>query len=539
MARRGAKGESGGRARPPPAKLRVHGLGIAAKFSIATSAVVAASMLVYAIVLNGLVSSVLSREIDEAGVLAVRALSVTDIESWRREYGTGLPPGSTQGTKTQVDQVTFNVRRAQQIAESGSRVHKKILDAVILDAERRAVINGAGTVGLRSVHATRKDGEIEIAEGLYDKQGQSHPARTYAAPLKDIQQKIAGWAVVALSEEAIEQTLGRVLRTLFVLTALFIALGLMVSWLVAQRITRPLQQLSGDMEIVARGDLEHRAKIAGSDEIGLLARTFDRMTQSLKDARELERRQAAQDHQIQIAREVQTALLPESLPQIDGFECAAGFQPAAGVSADYYDVLPGRDGAWNLIVVSASGSGVPAAMVTTMGRSLMKAAAESEDSPAQLLRHTNRLLAPDLRRGMYVSVIVVRVQPARGEVVVANAGAYPLVRIRAADGATEPIHSDGIALGFDKGPVFDRTIKDKSVSLEAGDRLVLCSPKIFKIENDAGAAIGEPALVRLFQREAGKHSDVFVSLVLGAVARHRGAAAQSADVAFLTVKRSR
>src|SRR5204862_183472 len=82
-----------------------------------------------------------------------------------------------------------------------------------------------------------------------------------------------------------------------------------------------------------------------------------------------------------------------------------------------------------------------------------------------------------------------------------------------ADKKARSIHSDGIALGFDKGPVFERTLREIELELKPGDRIVLCTPGLFGIKDSGGNELGEGRFYQLVEREAGKASGAFVKLV--------------------------
>ena len=261
------------------------------------------------------------------------------------------------------------------------------------------------------------------------------------------------------------------------------------------------------------------------------------MTQNLLAAQVLEKKQAAQEHELNVAQEVQQALLPEELPSPEGYDCSATARNVDAIGGNYYDFLTLPDGARMIVLASASGSGIPAALVMTMARSLVQAVMSQVDSPAEALRRVNAFLAPDLRRGMYVSVLLLRLDPVSGQVTFANAGHHPLLCCRRGAQVAEAIHADGIALGFDKGPIFNRTIRDEVFSLDVGDRLMLCTRSMFETLNAGGEEIGEDVLYRVFARESAKNSRVFIPMVMHALEEARQGAAAAEDIALLTVKR--
>jgi serine phosphatase RsbU (regulator of sigma subunit) len=541
----GAREEARVPLRTAAVRTKPTGIGVATQFAMATALTLAASMIVFGFVLYSQISEVLSEEIDAQGVAAARALAITDVECWKPFHGTALAGEESQATvnlPTDPHQLeTFTRRRDAnlgRVTRLANAEGTKILDAFITDVKRGTVLNGRNEILFAGEGSTRMLGDVQVRAGQYRAGSRNTRARLYTAPISSAIGAIAGYASVAISAEKIDDTLSDLTTRLTELTVLFIALGTVGAIFVAKRVTRPISLLSEDIEAVASGDLTHRTPAHSSDEIGVLARTFDRMTQNLQGMKELERNQAAQQHQLAVAREVQAALLPEELPSVPGFELAAASRPARNISVDSYDVAETAGGATVLVVLSASGAGVPGAMVVTMARSLIKAVAPHEISPAELLRKANRLLAPDLRRGMYVSALIVRTDPAGGRVVVANAGHHPLLLCRKGARSAEPVHSDGIALGFDKGPVFDRTIKDREVEVGPGDRLLLCTRSLFATRNAEGAAIGEARVYALFAKFSGQSSGDFVETTLNALEAYSEGAETKEDLTFLTVRRT-
>jgi serine phosphatase RsbU (regulator of sigma subunit) len=530
--------------RAPTGRTRSSGMSVAAQFAFATVLTLAASMIVFGIALYQQVAGTLSQEIDAQGVAAARAAAVTDVDCWKPYHGTALegqedekntelPADAHQREKFERRR-DANVGRVRRMA-SGSDT--KILDAVIYDV-RNSILNGPERIGFSSDGTSHLIGDVEVQGGSYSTSGRGgdRRARLYKAPITSTFGQLAGYAVVVISAERIDEVLSDLIMRLTWLTLLFIAVGAVVAKFVAKRVTRPISLLCDDIETVAKGDLEHRTHPHSTDEIGVLARTFDQMTQNLLGMQDLERRQAAQEHQIEVAREVQAALLPEKLPPVPGYEVAVASRPAQKIAGDFYDVSEMAGGAKLLAIVSSSGAGVPGAMVVTMARSLLKALAPGESSPAELLRKVNRQLAPDLRRGMYVSALLVRADPAGGKLLVANAGHHPLLFVRKGAAKAEPFHSDGIALGFDKGPVFDRTIKDRELAVGRGDRALLCTRSMFATRDAAGNEIGEERVYSLFAKQSAQSSADFVEATLMALETFREGAETREDITFLTIR---
>ena len=133
------------------------------------------------------------------------------------------------------------------------------------------------------------------------------------------------------------------------------------------------------MRILSHGNLDHRVRVQAGGELGLLAKSVDRMIRSLRDAREAERETEMREHELAVAAEVRTSLLPETTPQILGYEVAAHAAAADSVEGDLYDTIEkvGDGTSVGFLVAGISARGVPGAMLMTMARAYLHGALET------------------------------------------------------------------------------------------------------------------------------------------------------------------
>lgn len=537
--------------------IRRQGLGVAVKFAVAISAILIAFMAMFVMVVSRDLETALNEEIDSAGVAAARALALPEYYTWnsfhRSLAGTSyaqfeeevargdkvVPQGAL--TKTQYDR--FEKRRAdnQKRLERILTRDDRILNALIYSPDRtKFSLQAGGDASLTFVGTPQPDREgVKIEYGTFRKgQANTVGARQYSAPIIADDGGAEGWATIVLSEKSISEKLAATQNHLAMLALVLIAIGVGVAFFMGRQITLPITQLTSDVEVIAKGDLEHHPRISTKDEIGVLGRTIERMARSLSAAQESEIEHAKQKHQLQVALEIQANLFPKELPFIPGYDVAAHYQAGPEVGGDYYDVMVLPDGRWLMMVAAASGKGIPAAMLTTMARSFITALAEREKSPQELLKAVNRLLSPDLRRGMYVTALMCLLDPKTGKIVFTNAGHNPLIYYSGEQKKVRSLHSDGIALGFDKGPVFDRTLREVEVELKVGDRIVLATPGLFGIKNADGQELGEARFYELVEREAGKDSNAFCRLVSHTVEKFGESGWMETDVTFVTLQRT-
>lgn len=356
-----------------------------------------------------------------------------------------------------------------------------------------------------------------------------------SCPILDRDGKERGEFAVYIDAGAVEAATTDLLKSLAIYGTAFTLLGAGVAWMVGKRLLVPLRLLQEDVRQVAEGDLKHRTVSHTRDEIGALAHRFDQMTQRLAEAAARDREAAASRHQMGVAAEVARSLFPTRLPSVPGYDLAGHHETSGQLSGEYYDVIEMPGGRYGLLIGAASGTGVPAAMVMAMARSMITSPSSREADPGAILREANALLSGDLRRGMYVTVLLAVLDPQAGTLAVANAGHASLLLVR--DGKLRAVHSEGIAMGFDKGPVFDSTLRVVTVPLHPGERAVLYTPGITRVHGADGTPLGEERFVALVRREAAHPAEVFVSRMAAIVTRFRGEAPLNEGVTLLTLGR--
>ena len=176
----------------------------------------------------------------------------------------------------------------------------------------------------------------------------------------------------------------------------------------------------------------------------------------------------------QLARTLQTSLLPPHLPRVPGATLAAAFHPATQgleVGGDFYDVFATGEGQWYLVIGDVCGKGAEAAAVTALARYTLRTAAARRRSPAAILRWVGEaMLDQDAARGRFCTIACAHIDltrtPAR---VTVSSGGHPLPVLRRADGSVETLGTHGTLLGM----LPDPELQDRSTDLRPGDTLVL------------------------------------------------------------------
>ena len=131
------------------------------------------------------------------------------------------------------------------------------------------------------------------------------------------------------------------------------------------------------------------------------------------------------------------------------------------------------------------------------------------------------------------------IDPARGRALVASAGhKVPLLRVSAGDGNLRTVHPEGIALGLDRGPVFDRRLEVAEVPLEPHDRLLLYNSAPVRLVNAQGRELGEKAFFARVLKHSPLSSFDFLKALRNDLLAFAGEDGVSRDISLVTISRS-
>jgi serine phosphatase RsbU (regulator of sigma subunit) len=120
---------------------------------------------------------------------------------------------------------------------------------------------------------------------------------------------------------------------------------------------------------------------------------------------------------------------------------------------------------------------------------------------------------------------------------VASAGHNPLIVWRAATGEIELVNPNGIALGLDRGPMFEKTIREQKLSIGVGDRLVLYTDGIVEARNADSELFGDQKTYDLVKRFATRDSNQLLNLCVKVLDEFKGDAPQHDDMTIVTARR--
>lgn len=239
------------------------------------------------------------------------------------------------------------------------------------------------------------------------------------------------------------------------------------------------------------------------------------------------------ERELSMARRVQTGLIPERIPELDGWQFAASWLPAREVAGDFYDFVPTDRGGMGLVIADVTDKGMGAALFMALTRSMLRASLEGSNTPAEAISKANRLICANSTSAMPVTLFYGEVSAASSEMLYVNAGHNPPLIYRADSGEFEELSRTGIVLGIDDSIVLEQD----TVKLNPGDCIVFYTDGVTDALNSQEHNFGEQRLRdSITSNGDGSAHEISMGL-LQALQEFIGGAEPFDDITLLVAKR--
>jgi phosphoserine phosphatase RsbU/P len=214
------------------------------------------------------------------------------------------------------------------------------------------------------------------------------------------------------------------------------------------------------------------------------------LRQEIGRGRERRRRDQAEQRDLIEARHIQRRLLPAQIPQIEGWELAASWQPAAGVGGDCFDAIRFGSSRLAISIADVVGKGIPAALLMSNLQAAVRAFASDAIEPRSLCERVNRVLCGHIAEGRFISFFYCLLDAVEGSLTYANAGHYPPVVVRG-DGTVERLDEGGTVLGVFE----DAAYAQGRIAIGGGDRVICYTDGVTEARNGEDEEYGDLRLV--------------------------------------------
>ena len=364
------------------------------------------------------------------------------------------------------------------------------------------------------------------------------PARWYQQPMRNRLGSPEGACVVVLSSASVQPI--SVIPAAGAAAGLAFLGALVVTLVLTAGTKNALAHLAHDTESLVHGHFDTKVSIGGPTVVQHIAKNLQKLGAIAQSGAAAPAQVMVQEVVRAPVQEINEALAPsKNFQRPDELEVEATQKVSAELGNDYYEIVNVDADHIGVFIADIPVHGVKSSMHMASIRALFRANAKGQTSPAELLKTVNRGFAIDLPRGVYVTAMYAVIEKATGICKVASAQHLPLVFWKLAKKASARLSPEGIALGLDAGPVFDKTITEKAIQLEKGDRILLFTDGAINAKNAAGAQYGDERFYYVVNREAPKNSAACVNFVANDVDLIHEGAPLLDDFTLVTVRKLR
>ena len=240
---------------------------------------------------------------------------------------------------------------------------------------------------------------------------------------------------------------------------------------------------------------------------------------------------------LQIAREIQTWLLPNEPPKVPGIEVAFQTRPANTVAGDYYDMFVRPKGAPNedhvlIAVADVAGKSIPAAMLMATFQASLRTLSITQSSLPELVSSINRYACTNSQGGLrFTTAFLAELDPVTRALTYINAGHNQPMLCRKS-GALERLDAGGLPIGISA----DASYQSGTVVLAPGDWLVIFTDGVVEALNTRGEEYGEPRLLAAIATSSGGSPGQMMQRIMTDLDLFVGNTPQHDDVTCLLVK---
>jgi serine phosphatase RsbU (regulator of sigma subunit) len=291
-----------------------------------------------------------------------------------------------------------------------------------------------------------------------------------------------------------------------------IAFAALMGWIISQ------------ISLVVGGRIDRAEEARNLAQAQLLALNAELETRVRDRTHELREKNRQMAEELQMARELQLALLPQQFPTVPADVAAEQsalrflslYFPTGDVSGDFFSVFPVGEKAAGVFICDVMGHGVRSALITSMIRALMEEHAQDTTDPGELLTRVNHALSLILKQAgttMFATCFYLVADVKSAELRFANAGHPSALHIRQGHESAEKLQGkarNGPALGIFPGASYETSRR----SMAKGDLVMLFTDGLFEVEDPSGNVFSQEQLQAAAHRHAAHRPEEFFNRVL-------------------------
>ena len=363
---------------------------------------------------------------------------------------------------------------------------------------------------------------------------QKYDSYYFVTPVRSLDKEI-GKVYLVYSKEEFHRSINRAIMITLICASAAFVLGITLSLIGFRMISRPLDILIAGTRSFGEGNLDERIEVRTKNELRLLAESFNEMATKISAAQTELITKERMARELEIAREIQSTLLPKNVSAPPGFEIGHYYRSATEVGGDYLDVIPIDESKTVLVMADVSGKGVPGLVVMGMVKIMVQEFATKGLSPKTVINRLNSSLAKTTKDNMFVTFFYGIFDRDNSELLFSNAGHNPLVIYSHSTGASRFLKMSGMPLGIMPEKYFSERLMEYRCRLEPGDLVLQYTDGLNESRNETGERFKFERILGISDRQAGYGAKKLVSTLIETEQEFRGPMPQADDITLLAL----
>lgn len=240
------------------------------------------------------------------------------------------------------------------------------------------------------------------------------------------------------------------------------------------------------------------------------------------------------EEELQIARNIQMGLLPQSINSIDGIEVAGFYNPAKTIGGDFYDVIKISESKLLIIVADVSGKGIPAALYMSKVQAMIQFAAKIFQSPKDILIEVNKQIHNKIDKKSFITTVVALFDLEKMKVKICRAGHNPV--IYSVNGKFNLLRNKGMGLGLESELYFNDNLEETELDINEDNVFVFYSDGLTEAMNRKREEFGTDKVMDIVSLNRQNSCSLIQKELINSVDLFRGSAEQNDDITLVITK---
>jgi sigma-B regulation protein RsbU (phosphoserine phosphatase) len=315
-----------------------------------------------------------------------------------------------------------------------------------------------------------------------------------------------------------------------VLCLIFICISRVLNYMAGNSILAPIREMVKAVDKIRLGDFYRKVRVVSNDELGNLGDGMNEMTVGLIERDQMRR-------SLYLAKEVQQALLPRAVPDINGLDIASTSVYCDETGGDYHDFfIPANPdaGRISIVVGDVSGHGISSALLMATARAFFRQRSALPGRISAVVSDVNRLLVHDVAdSGGFMTLFCLKIDRLNRRLSWVRAGHDPAVFYDPRTETVEELRGSGMAMGVDGDHDYEQYAKE---DLAAGQIILMGTDGIWEAQNAKGEMFGKETLYRIVRQYSDTDAKGLLTACLYALDKFRDGVKPEDDVTLVVVK---